>query len=133
MKSVNAILVRAALFTVLCSADCRTFVRNEPVEFIDRKVAFLRDTKSDPLILIVEITETGKLSLNKIEIGRIDDPAVISEKVSGIFDDREKAGISQREILIEMKGRIKIADLERLIDSLIEVKASPVRIIKNNP
>ena len=77
------------------------------------------------------IDENGKLSLNKIETGTIDDAGQLSEKLRSVFDDRARSAIAEREVLIEMKGKIKKENLEKLIESLSAVKASPIRIIKN--
>lgn len=88
--------------------------------------------KSNQLRLVVEIDENGRLSLNKIETGTIRDLTSLTEKLKIIFDDREKAGIGEREIVIDPQGSVKNADLEKLIEGLAGVKAAPVLIIKNN-
>ena len=79
---------------------------------------------------MVEITSDGKLSLNKIETGTIDDTAVLAEKLKSVFDDREKTSISEREVVIDRKGSVERKDLEKVIENLAGVKASPIRVLK---
>ncbi|MCA1624810.1 MAG: hypothetical protein LC768_15085 [Acidobacteria bacterium] len=83
-------------------------------------------------MLRVEIDEDGKLSLNKIETGTTADPTLLAEKLKVIFDDREKTSVSEREVVIMPRGEIKNEDVEKLIENLANVKASPIRVIKNS-
>ncbi len=122
-----------SIFAICLSLPgCQNLGGNYPVDFVDRNAVFAFNQKPKPLMLVVEITESGKLSLNKIETGTISDLTVLSKKLEVIFDDREKAGINEREVVIDPQGSVKNEDLEKLIESLAGVKAAPIRIIKNN-
>ena len=114
----------------LSLSGCQDSPKTYPVDFVDRNAVFLSDEKPNPLMLVVEITEDGKLSLNKIETGTIDDTAVLAEKLKSVFDDREKTSISEREVVIDRKGSVERKDLEKVIENLAGVKASPIRVIK---
>jgi hypothetical protein len=132
---VKKILFASIFMICLSLFGCQDSAKNYPVNFVDRKAVFPIENqvrKANPLMLVVEVAEGGKLSLNKIETGTIDDLALLSEKLKVVFDDREKAGINEREVMIDPRGRINNADLEKLIESLADVKASPIRVIKNN-
>jgi len=122
------VLIAAIWFA---SFGCQNSVKNYPIDFIDRR-AVLLNKQPNPLLLVVELDESGRLSLNKIETGTISDLSNLSEKVEVIFEDREKAGISEREIVIDPQGNVKNEDLEKLIESLAAAKAAPIRVIKNN-
>ncbi len=123
----------AVIFAVgLVFFGCQYAATSNEIEFVDRNAGYLPNEEQNPLTLVVAIDENGKLSLNKIETGTIDDARQLSEKLESVFDDREKSAISEREVLIEMKGKIKKENLEKLIESLSAVKASPIRIIKNS-
>lgn len=122
------VLIAAIWFA---SFGCQNSVKNYPIDFIDRR-AVLLNKQPNPLLLVVEIDESGRLSLNKIETGIISDLSNLSEKIEVIFEDREKAGISEREIVIDPQGNVKNEDLEKLIESLAAAKAAPIRVIKNN-
>lgn len=109
---------------------CQDSAKNYPVQFINRSDVFSHNKKTNPFMLIVEITEDGKLSLNKIETGTIADPTVLSEKIKAVFDDREKNEISKKEVCIDRKGEVKNDDLIKLIEVLERLNASSVRVIK---
>ena len=84
-------------------------------------------------MLIVEIDEGGRLRLNKIETGTTRDMSLLAEKLEVIFADREKAGINEREVLIDPEIKVESEGFEKLVKTLVELKASPIRVIKNNP
>lgn len=127
-------ILPASIF-MICFAlsGCQSSPKIVRVDLIDRNSESVPDKKPNPLLLVVGIDENGRLSLNKIETGTISDPAVLNEKLQIIFNDREKAGISDREIVIDPQGSIKNEDLEKLIQSLAGAKAAPIRVIKTNP
>ena len=122
----------AVIFAVWLSFFGCQYAATNQIEFVDRNAGYSTGENQNPLTLVVAIDENGKLSLNKIETGTIDDAGQLSEKLRSVFDDREKSAIVEREVLIEMKGKIKKENLEKLIESLSAVKASPIRIIKNS-
>ncbi len=119
---------------VICLSflGCQNSATNHSVGFVDRSAVFALNKKPNPLRLVVEISEDGRLSLNKIKTGTISDLSVLSEKVEAIFDDRQKAGTDEREVMIDPQGKVKNEDLEKLIENLAGVKAAPIRIIKND-
>jgi len=133
---VKKILFASIFMICLSLFGCRDSAKSYPVNFVDRKTVFPIENqirKANPLMLVVEIAEDGKLKLNNIETGTIDDTTLISQKLKAIFDDREKAAIGAREVVVDPQGKVKYEDLEKLIDNLAEVKASPIRVIKNQP
>jgi len=128
---MQKIVLVSIIAICLAAFGCKDGVKNYPVDFVDRSAVFALDKKPDPLRLVVEIDENGKLSLNKIKTGTIDDVTELSKKLEAIFDDREKAGTNEREVVINPQGEVKNEDLEKLIESLAESKAAPIRLIKN--
>jgi hypothetical protein len=85
-----------------------------------------------PILLVVGITVDGRLSLNKIETGTIADTTLLREKVGAVFDDREKNGFVEKEVVIDPHGEVETEDLEKLIECLAEAKAAPIRVVKDN-
>ena len=122
------------LFLVICLPfiGCKDSAKIYPVEFVNRSALFASDKKPNPLMLVVEIDEDGKLSLNKIETGTISDMSILSEKIEAIFEDRKNTGIIEKEIVIDPQGKVESRNLEKLVNRLGEVKAKPIRVIKNN-
>ncbi len=130
-------IVRIIWFTqifAICLSffGCKDSAKNYRVEFVEREIAFSHDSKPNPLKLVVEITEDEKLRLNKIETGVISDPAFLTEKLKTIFDDREKAGIDEKEVVIDAQCEVEEEDLEILIESLAAANAAPILIVKSN-
>jgi hypothetical protein len=82
-------------------------------------------------MLVIEINEAGRLRLNKIETGTIENTTFLSERLKKIFADRERTSISEREIVIDRQGAIKKEDLEKLIESLAGANAGSILIIEN--
>jgi hypothetical protein len=132
LKSLKKIRFFLNVVLLLCILGCNKQRENYPVNFIAREDVPSFEKNTNPLLLVVVITDEGKLSLNKIETGTIDDMSVLSEKLRSIFDDRKKNGITEREVLVEMKGNVKNKDLEKLIENLNAVKAVPISVIKDN-
>jgi biopolymer transport protein ExbD len=129
---VVKILFVSIFATFLLLSGCESSAGNYPVTFVDQSDVFASDRRSNPLLLVVEMSEDGKLSLNKIETGTISDLEVLTEKLKAVFDDREKASINERDVVINLKGKISGEDLQRLVESLAQAKASPILVIKNN-
>jgi hypothetical protein len=102
-----------------------------PVEFVERGAVFTFDKRADPLLLVVEVREGGRLSLNRIETGTLDDPGVLCEKLAAVFEDREKAGIFEKEVIVEPRGNAGRKELEKLLEELSRARAAPIRVIKN--
>ncbi|MCA1622623.1 MAG: hypothetical protein LC778_02295 [Acidobacteria bacterium] len=125
-------LLAAILAACLPPLGCKDSAKNYPVQFVDRNAAFSLDNKLNPLRLVVEINENGKLRLNKIETGTIEDATFLSERLKTIFADREKAAIGEREIVIDPQYEVEEENLERLIESLAGANAAPILIIKSD-
>src|SRR6188768_270600 len=128
MKKILTISVFAIF---LAFPGCRDAAKNYPVTFVDRSAVFASGEKLNPLTLVVRIDADGKLTLNKIETGRIEDPTELTEKIKAVFADREKASVGEREVVIDPQGAVKREDLERLVRNLASVKAAPIRVIRN--
>ena len=123
--SLMSILV-AGSFSFGCSGSGRDY----PVVLVDRNVTFTSDEELDPLRLVIEINEEGKLRLNKIETGTTADLAELTEKITVVFDDRLITGIERRDVVIDPKGNVQNAELEKLIRSLADANASSIRVIQ---
>ena len=135
MKSKNEkrIFVAPVLLACLTLFGCKNSATTHRVQFVDRNALASHSITPQPLFLIVEIDETGRLRLNKIETGSTADTALLAEKLEAIFADREKSGIDEREVLIDSKVRPETEIFEEVVRTLVDAKASPIRVIKNNP
>ena len=111
---------------------CEGSAANQRVELVDRNAAFSQGVLPQALMLIVEIDEGGRLRLNKIETGTTRDMSLLAENLRVIFADRERSGINERDVLIDLKIDLETEDLDELIGTLADLHASPIRIIKND-
>jgi len=130
-KTLVGLIVASCLWTFGCQDSSKIY----PIEFVDRKEFFpAADAiqKPKPLLLVVAVAADGRLSLNRIETGKISDVKVLKEKIAVVFADREKSLISEREVVIDPQVGIDDEDLGKLIEALKSVDATPIRIIKNN-
>jgi biopolymer transport protein ExbD len=119
----------------LLSPACSSPAESSPVVFVDEADALAGDSGNrsvNPLLLVVEIDGQGKLSLNKIETGTIDNTTILSATLKTIFEDRQKAAIDERGVLVEMNGEVRHEDFEKLIETLSHAEAMPIRVIKGN-
>lgn len=120
------------ILALLLSA-CRGSAGGSQVMFVDRREASeTRDVHDgdDPLLLLVEIGEDGKLVLNKIDVGTTADLDPICEKLSVIFEDRSRSAIEKREVVIEMRGNVSGEDFEKLIGRMSGIRAAPIHVVK---
>ena len=129
-KVKNSLLVSAITIGFALSG-CRDSPRIVRVDLIDRAAVAAPGQKPDPRLLVVGIDENGRLSLNRIETGTVADFAELNEKLRVVFDDREKAGSGERGVVVDPQGNVKNEELEKLIENLANVKAMPIRVIKD--
>jgi hypothetical protein len=125
--------IRFASILMICFvlSGCENSPKIVRVDLIDQKPAAL-NKKPNPLLLVVGVDRKGGLSLNKIETGTTADLTILTGTLKIIFDDREKTGIKGKEIIIDPQASVKNDDLEKLIESLADLKAAPIRVVKNN-
>jgi len=84
------------------------------------------------LTLLIEVSKNGKLYLNQDETGDPYDLTSVVEKLKAVFQEREKNGISKKEVVIDPKGFYP-AQLNTLIERLAEdAKATSILVIKND-
>jgi hypothetical protein len=131
-KTAEKILLGAICATGLSLSGCTDSARICTVRFVERSAVFSKDQELNPLRLVIEINENGKLTLNKIEAGTLDDTTFLSEKLKTIFTDRKKAAIGAREVIILPEYEIENEELEKLIEDLRISDAAPILVIKDH-
>ena len=132
-RVVRKIVLASITLTCFTLFGCKGAAKSYAVDLVDRGAVFAIDKEPDPLRLVVEIDEAGKLRLNKIETGTTADLTEFSEKIRVIFEDRKMARIEHYEVVIDPQGDVQHGDLEKLIRCLAEANASPIQIIKRVP
>jgi hypothetical protein len=130
-KTAEKILLGAICAAGISLSGCTDSARNSPVRFVERSTVFSENEELNPLRLVIEINENGKLTLNKIEAGTLSDTTFLSEKLKTIFTDRKKAAISAREVIILPEYKVENEELEKLIEDLRISDAAPILVIKD--
>ena len=118
------IIAIAAASTVFQS--CGSVGREPDIKFASRTPG---PNVVDRSGLVVSINSDGKLALNTIETGTIADPAVLSEKLRAVIDDRRRSSVHENEVLIEMVGPVPYEDIEALIMSLKPLQLSRITVV----
>lgn len=115
--------VGLALFTVF--HGCGGANHKADISFLGRDAV---STVENPLALVVSIDAGGKLMLNQIETGTVDDPALLVGKLRAIFEDRRRSSGYDNEVMVEMVGTIPYEDLDTLITSLKPLQLSRINV-----
>lgn len=124
----------ASEVAILSIAACSGAENAPSVKFVERSKVFGANSGSvsaDPLRLIVEIDESGRLTLNRIEVGNINDPKSVTNELRLIFGDRALSRVETREVIVATKGWIDHDLLEKLIDRLRKSNAGPIVIVNS--
>lgn len=130
-KTTEKFLLGAICAIGISLSGCADSPRSNTVRFVERSAVFSGDEELNPLRLVIEINENGKLTLNKIEAGTVSDTSFLAEKMKTIFTDRKKAGIGAREVIILPEYKIENEELEKLIENLRISGAAPILVIKD--
>ena len=121
--SVSVILV--------CLSGCSGPAGQHDARYIDRDGLLVADSqKNDPdsLRLIIDVDQDGHVSLNKIQMGSIQDLGQLHDAMVAIFNDRKRQAIEARDVIVITNSHMDSIDLEDLIDMLSSVDAQ-VRVI----
>jgi hypothetical protein len=131
-NTAEKILLGAICATGISLSACADSAKSYTVRFVERSAVFSEEEELNPLRLVIEISENGKLTLNKIEAGTLNDTRFLSEKLRTIFTDRQKAAISTREVIILPQYKIDNEELEKLIADLRITDAALILVIKDH-
>ena len=128
-------LFTAAALLLIVLSVCRGPSAQSMIVFVDRDTVYSNPDSSAPadsLLLVIEISEDGKLTLNKIDVGTTANLEKISETLERIFEDRARTAIEKRDVVIEMNGNVSGKHFESLIECLIKAHAGPIRVVKGS-
>jgi hypothetical protein len=131
-KTIEKILLGAICATGLSLSGCMDSASSGTVRFVERNAVFSEGEELKPLRLVIGINENGKLTLNKIEAGTLSDTSFLSAKLQAIFNDRKKAAISAREVIILPEYKIENEELKKLIEAVRISDAAPILVIKDH-
>lgn len=110
--------------------------------FVPRKpdVKAPTNVKPNPLILIVEMNETGGLALNNDNLGSLANTAPLTKKLTEIFKAREVNGVLmegsndvEKTVFVQMPPTAKYSDLMRIAHILNSVGTTPIGLQIDEP
>lgn len=90
----------------------------------------------DDTFLIVSIEKDGKVEINSQDFGgTLEDPMPVTEKLCGIFSERERAGVFEpngnkivKAVVIRSPRSIKYGDVVKIIDAVKMSDADPIAL-----
>jgi biopolymer transport protein ExbD len=89
--------------------------------------------KPNPLSLVVDLSNEGKVRLNKEDMGDVGDLTVISGQLSQLFKQREANGVFregtseiEKTVFVKAPRSLKYGEVVKVIDALKIAGAQPV-------
>lgn len=128
---IDVLLVLIIIFMVITPLKPSRFEAKVPAEPKDQPTA---DVKPNPLTLVVAINkDTKEVTLNNEPFGNVSDTKDLSEKLRGIFKEREANGVLrdgtnevEKTLFIKSPKSVKYGEVVKVIDAVKSVGASPI-------
>lgn len=130
---IDVLLVLLIIFMVITPSKPTRFEAKVPAE--PKPNEQQADVKPNPLTLVVSVNKSdSKIILNKDEtLGDISDTQPLTDRLSGIFKEREATGAFregtnevEKTVFIKSPRSVKYGDVVRVIDAVKLAGASPV-------
>jgi biopolymer transport protein ExbD len=129
---IDVLLVLLIIFMVITPSKPSRFEAKVPAEPKDEDKNVI--LKPNPNTLIVFINREGaKLRLNQDDIGDISDTAPLTDKLKGVFADRESRGVLregtnevEKTVFIKAPKSVKYGDVVKVIDAVKLAGAQPI-------
>jgi biopolymer transport protein ExbD len=128
---IDVLLVLLIIFMVISPLKPSRFAAKVPAEPKNQQQL---DVKPNPLTLVVNINrENRSLALNNEPTGSVDDAEPLTNRLKGIFKDREANGVFrensneiEKTIFIKAPKTVKYGDVVRVIDAAKSAGADPI-------
>jgi len=128
---IYVLLVLLIIFMVISPLKPSRFAAKVPAEPKNQQQL---DVKPNPLTLVVNINrENRSLALNNEPTGSVDDAEPLTNRLKGIFKDREANGVFrensneiEKTIFIKAPKTVKYGDVVRVIDAAKSAGADPI-------
>jgi biopolymer transport protein TolR len=128
---IDVLLVLLIIFMIITPVKPSRFEAKVPAE--PKEQANL-EVKPNPLTLVVAINkDTKAVTLNNEPAGDVSDASLLTEKLNGIFEQREANGVFregtnevEKTIFIKSPTSVRYGDVVKVIDAAKVAKASPI-------
>jgi biopolymer transport protein ExbD len=126
---IDVLLVLLIIFMIISPLKPSRFEAKVPAEPKEEQAP----VKPNPLSLVVDLANDGKVRLNKEEMGDTGDLTVISGQLGQLFKDRESNGVYkegtneiEKTVFVKAPRSIKYGEVVKVIDALKIAGAQPV-------
>jgi biopolymer transport protein ExbD len=128
---IDVLLVLLIIFMVITPVKPSKFEAKVPAEPKDQQNI---EVKPNPLTLVVAIDRNNRtLLLNNEPAGSVDEPQDLTNRLLGIFKEREANDVRrensneiEKTLFIKSPTSIKYGDVARVIDAVKEAGAQPI-------
>jgi biopolymer transport protein ExbD len=128
---IDVLLVLLIIFMVISPLKPSRFAAKVPAEPKNQQQL---DVKPNPLTLVININRDNRaVSLNNEPTGTVDDSDPLTNRLKGIFKDRETNGVFrensneiEKTVFIKAPKTVKYGDVVRVIDAAKTAGADPI-------
>ena len=128
---IDVLLVLLIIFMVITPSKPSRFEAKVPAEPKNQQNL---DVKPNPLTLVISINKnTRELQLNNDGSGSVDDPSVLTTRLTEIFQQRTNNGVFregtneiEKTIFIKSPTTVRYGDVVKVIDAAKSAGASPI-------
>jgi biopolymer transport protein TolR len=128
---IDVLLVLLIIFMIITPVKPSRFEAKVPAEPKEQQNL---EVKPNPLTLVVAINkDTKQVTLNNEPAGDVSDATLLTEKLNGIFEQREANGVFregtnevEKTIFIKSPTSVRYGDVVKVIDAAKVAKASPI-------
>ncbi len=129
---IDVLLVLLIIFMVITPLKPSRFEAKVPAE--PKPEDQQSNPKPNPLTLVVAINKSDrKVTLNSEAMGDVSDASALTEKLKGVFKDREAQGAFregtnevEKTLFIKSPRSVKYGDVVRVIDAVKQAGAQPI-------
>jgi len=128
---IDVLLVLLIIFMVISPLKPSRFAAKVPAEPKNQQQL---DVKPNPLTLVIGINrDTRAITLNNDPSGNVDDSEALTNRLKGIFKDREANGVFrensneiEKTVFIKAPKSVHYGDVVRVIDAAKSAGADPI-------
>jgi biopolymer transport protein ExbD len=128
---IDVLLVLLIIFMVISPLKPSRFAAKVPAEPKNQQNL---DVKPNPLTLVININRDNRaVALNNEPAGNVDDTEALTNRLKGIFKEREANGVFREQsneiektVFIKAPKSVKYGDVVRVIDAAKTAGADPI-------
>lgn len=128
---IDILLVLLIIFMVISPLKPTRFEAKVPAEPDPNEQ---QAAKPNPYTLLIEVTKDQKVTLNRDEMGTVQDPSALGTKLADTFKQRETSGVYragstseiEKTVFIKAPKTLRYGEIVRVIDTVKGAGATPI-------